>query len=371
MDGCLFRALFCVAIMAAFPDQSRADALNAEWISSTRALSMGNTGIASADDPTTATFYNPAALARLKKPMLEVFNPQVEMGTGIFSASSSIVDWGKHATFSASRELVKAKPGKISSGGFSLYPNISSQNFSFGVLARLHRWSYYDKAAGVWHYYSRYLVVPTMGLSMAALGGRFRLGFGVRLIQVTKTEGQEPDGAVTSTASESLVADTRNGLGVGLDAGVLITMPWAWLPTIGAVARNVGDTSFPTAGLVKIGSPSAPHNHQIVKMTYDAGFSLSPKVGSKDVLTMAFDFRDARNQTGAAPIRHINAGFEYNASKKFYLRAGFSQGYWTTGIGLATKQGTFDIGTHAEELHPTKLNNIEDRHISIRISRRF
>lgn len=369
MDGRLIRAFLIVVLMTTLPEPSLADTLNNEWVSSTRSLSMGNTGIASAEDATTATFYNPAALAKLKKPALEVFNPQVEIGTGVLSLSGSIVDWGKHGGHGSSREMVKAKAGKVSSVGASLYPNVSSQNFSFGILARMHRWSYYQPSDATWRYYSRYLIVPTMGLSMAGLGGRFRLGLAVRLIQVTKTEGVEPDTAAGSTAT--LVNDTRNGLGIGLDAGMLLTMPWGALPTIGLVARNVGDTSFPSGGMVKIGSPTSSYFHQIVKMTYGAGFSVAPKLGQRDVLTFAVDYRDVTNRSGADPIRHFNTGFELSSNKRFFFRAGMSQGYWTAGIGIASKEGSFDIGTHAEELHQTKYRAVEDRHISMRISRRF
>lgn len=370
MDGRLFRALLFAVLMTAAPGLGRADKLNNEWVSTTRSLSMGNTGIASAEDPTTAAFYNPAALAKLKKPVVEFFNPQMELGTGVFSLSGSILEWGKHGTYSASKEMVKAKPGKISSVGMSIFPNISSQNFSFGVLGRLHRWSHYDKNDGAWKYYSRYLVMPTMGLSMASLGGRFRLGLAVRMIQVTKTEGVEPDTAATTTAT--LSNSTRHGLGIGLDGGMLFTLPWAWLPTIGAVARNVGDTSFPTEGLVKIGTATdSGKTHDQIKMTYDAAFAVSPKLGSRDVLTLAVDYRDVTNRTGGDPIRHFNMGFELSASKKFFFRAGVSQGYWTAGLGLASKEGAFDIGTHADELHPTKYKAVEDRHISMRITKKF
>lgn len=371
MDGRLFRALPFLAAMTAaalLPDRSRADTVNNEWVSTTQARTMGNAGIAAAEDPATAAFYNPAALAKLKKPMAEVFNPQIDIGTGVFGLSTSMRDWFKHGNYANTRDLVKGKPGKVSSVGASLFPNVSSQNFSFGILARYSRWSHYEQSDATWRYYSRYLIVPSMGFSVATLGGRMRLGVAVRAIQVSKTEGTEAD--TTSTAVTNV--STRHGLGIGLDAGALITMPWSWLPTLGAVARNVGDTSFPTDGLMKVGSATvAGQRHEQVKMTYDAGFALSPKVGSRDVFTMAFDMRDVTNRTGAVPLRHYNAGLELASNRMFFLRAGFSQGYWTAGIGFAGKEGSFDVGTYSDEINATKSQTLEDRHISIRYSRRF
>ncbi len=363
MDGRLFRALVFLFIC---PGLAKADRVNNEWVSTTRSLSMGNVGIASAEDPTTAAFYNPAALARAKKPSFEIFNPQADLGTGLFSTSKSITDWPKHASYGSSRELVKAKAGSVSSLSLSLFPNVSSQNFSVGVLMRMQRSSYYNSKDLTWNFYSRWLVVPSMGISMAIGGGRIRFGAAIRAIQVTETFGVNPDSGSTVPLQES----TGEGLGIGLDAGLLITMPWASLPTLGFVARNVGDTAFPTRGFIKHGGGNKVDKEKI-SMTYDAGLSFSPKLGQRDTLVFAADYRDGLNKTAANDIRHVNIGLEYGAAKKLFFRGGFSQGYWTAGIGLASKEGALDIGSYADELHATKYNQVEDRKISFRFTRRF
>lgn len=366
MDGKVFRVLLGLMILLMLPAiHAKADKVNAEWVSTTRSLSMGNVGIASAEDPTTAAFYNPAALARAKKASLELFNPQFDLGTGVFSTSAAITDWGKHLTYDASKPLVNAKPGKISSMGFSIFPNITSQNFSFGILGRTHRSSYYDSATSTYHAYSRQLVVPSLGLSMAVLGGRVRIGAAVRAIQINEMSGKDTGNIATTTLA------TQEGLGIGLDGGLLITMPWAWLPTIGAVARNIGDTAFPNRGLLKLGGKGTVTVHDKIKMIYDGGFSLSPRFGQRSVMVLAVDYRDVLNKTGVNDMRHINAGFEIGMSKKLFLRGGISQGYWTAGLGLASKEGAFDFGTYADELHATGFQVVEDRKISFRITRIF
>ncbi len=363
MDGRLYRALVFLFML---PGLAQADSVNAEWVSTTRSLTMGNVGIASAEDPTTAAFYNPAALARGKKAVFEPFNPQFDIGTGLFSTSRQITDWSKHGSHGSSLDLVKAKPGSVSSGGFSIYPNVTAQNFSFGVLGSVKRWSHYKKGDLSWNFYSRWLVVPSLGISMAFGGGRMRLGAAVRAIQITETKGVVPDTGSSIALNES----TGEGLGIGLDAGMLITLPWSALPSIGFVARNVGDTSFPSRGVLKIGGGSKV-THEKIKMTYDAGISISPKLGQRDVLTFAVDMRDVLNKTGAARQRHFNVGTELNISKRLFLRAGYSQAYWTAGFGLASKLGALDLGTYAEELDPVGEKSTEDRKISIRFSRRF
>lgn len=371
MDGRLSRRTnpldaWPLVLLFMLPGLAQADSVNAEWLSTTRALTMGNVGIASSDDPSTSTFYNPAALARSKKPVFEAFNPQTDFGFGNFSLSKSVTDWGKHSSYNASKELTKAKPGTASSVGFSLFPNVSSQNFSFGLLGRMQRWSYYKESDKTWRYYSRYLMVPTLGISMAIMGGRVRFGAAVRAIQITETNGTAPDTGSTVTNSES----TGEGLGIGLDTGMLITMPWSSLPSLGLVARNVGDTAFPTRGLVKIGG-GGKVDHAKIKMMYDAGFAITPKINQRDTLAFAVDMRDIQNRSQVPPIRHINVGMELGIGKKFFLRAGYSQAYWTAGIGLASKEGSLDLGTYGDELDPSAVGAVEDRKFSVRFTKRF
>lgn len=363
MDGRLFRALFFILLL---PDLANADAVNSEWYSTTRALSMGNVGIASADDPSTAAFYNPAALAQLKKPVVEIFNPQLQAGGGVFTLSNSLTDWGNHASFSKVEPLLKAEPGTASSLGYALFPNLSSQNFSFGVLLSNQTASYYDERVDAYYHRSRQLFIPSLGISAALLGGRFRIGVAGRAVQLSSrnvvSQGTNP--------KVSALDDSRSGMGIGLDSGVLLTLPWGGLPTLGFVARNIGDTAFPLAPMVALGGTSAARPHR-AKMTYDAGFSLSPKGGKGNQMTVAFDYRDILDTTKTDMLRKFNAGLEFGLSKIFYMRLGFSQGYFTAGFGLNSPKGGLDLGTYGEELDARGFHGFLDRRYSIRFIRRF
>lgn len=139
MEGSLIRILFFL-----LPTLASADPANNEWNSTTRSLSMGNLGIASAEDSTTAMFYNPAALARTKKFTAEFMNPQFDIGSGLFTLGRGITDAPKHTSLGTVRPLVEARSTKASYLGFSLYPNLSAQNFNFGILAKGEGLSYHD-----------------------------------------------------------------------------------------------------------------------------------------------------------------------------------------------------------------------------------
>ncbi len=351
----------CLALLLLLPSLALADAVNNEWNSTTRSLSMGNVGIASAEDGTTAMFYNPAALARNKRTTVEIFNPQFDVGSGVFGLGGS-ESYSKHMALGKVRPLLEAKPGKASYLGTSIYPNVSAQNFNFGILGKAEGGAYSDGLNLT--YRSRYLVIPTLGLAMGTLGGRFRLGFAARAIQITEND------ETTTRQGVGYTVNAAEGFGLGLDAGALITVPWYGLPTLGFVARNVGDTTFPGSAPFSMATGTSTRR-QKVKMTYDAGFSLSPKFSKKSGLVFAVDYRDVQNVHNVTTRRRINLGLEFNIFQALYLRTGFGRGYWTAGMGLASKYGSLDMGTYAEELDDRSFGAKQDRRISLRYGSRF
>jgi hypothetical protein len=362
MDGCLFR-LICVALFFG-QHVAQADQVNNEWLSSTRALSMGNVGIASAEDSVTTMFYNPAALSRNKRTVLEIFNPQLEVGTGVFKVTTGSGTYSKNLGLESIQPALRTHPHKASYLGYSLFPNVSRQNFGFGIGWKEQAVSYINSQDKL-EYHSRYLMIPTMGLSMNLLGNHLRLGAAVRAIQATENN-RVVDPNATGIGYRK---DPQEGFGLGLDAGAMLSLPWAGLPTLGFVARNLGDTSFTGAAPFPraVGSST---RHDKVKMTYDGGFALQPKMG-KGSFTLAADFRDALNVSKTNTLRHVNLGTELGFGKMFFLRFGFSQGYFTGGIGLLSKFGSFDLGTYGEELDARNFREIEDRRISLRFAVKF
>lgn len=364
MDGCLFRALI---ILSMLPGLAKADAVNSEWYSTTRIRSMGNIGIASGDDPSSAAFYNPASLSHLKKNSLELFNPQIDLGSGFFSLSNSIVDWGKQTSFNSTRPLVYSHPGTPSSIGYSFFPNVSGQNFSFGVLYSNQMDSYYKSSVDTYYHHSRELLIPTLGISAALMGGRVRFGLAVRAIQ-----DSERNKVVLGTSNPQVNATDyqRAGLGFGFDGGMLLTLPWAGLPTLGLVARNIGDTTFISGPMVKTG-PSTPNLHESIRMTYDGGFSFITKAGKGNQTVFAIDYRDILNTSSTNILRKINTGLEFGISKMLFFRIGYSQAAITGGFGLSSKLGSIDFGTSSEEIEPTSLRSISDRRFSFMYTRRF
>lgn len=366
MDG--FRAVLFLFLSLALGSSARASSppihLNAEWYASARLLSMGNAGIAVPEDPTSAMFYNPAGLARNKKTSLEFFNPQIEFGTGDVSNTAAKTQLGKNFKLAGVAGSLVNNPYKPSSLGASIYPNIWGQNFAFGILARVDQAAYAD-SRGTIYYGARYLVIPTMGISVGLLDGRFKMGFAVRGIQITETNG-----SLTNYFDAGYLKNPSEGLGLGVDAGVLITMPWSYLPTIGAVARNIGDTSFGGDAYFSVARGTVTR-HQMIKSTYDAGASISPKLSQRTTMLLSADYRDVLDQMGTPTLRHVNLGMEIDFSKTVYFRLGVREGYWSAGVGIAGRKASMDLGSYAEELDGTAFRSVEDRRLVLRFGSRF
>jgi hypothetical protein len=361
MDGNLTKALLVLMGLALGAPFCGAASVNNEWLSTTRNLSMGNVGVASSEDPSSAMFYNPAALARAKRASVEILNPQVEMGTGVFGFGS-VQKLGDHLSLEKIQPSLATNKDRASSLGFSLYPNLYLQSFNFGVLMSARGSSYYDGTNTV--YKSQYLVMPTMAFSFAIFGNALRFGMAVRGISLT-----DNDQSVIPATGIGYRTDAAEGMGLAADAGLLWTSRSAGLPTLGIVARNIGDTNLGRKAYFGFGTGNV-RSHESIKGTYDAGVSIFPKMGGHSVLTLAADYRDILNVSGQKTLSHLNFGGELAVNKAFYVRAGYGRGYFTGGFGLASKLGSLDIGTYSEELS-NSYRGVEDRRISVRFGRRF
>lgn len=341
-----------------------ADQVNNEWYSTTNALTRGNTGIAYAGDPATAMFYNPALLGSVRRANLDFLNPQIEMGGGNFSLISSATDFIKLAKLSKMVELHQQTRNIPASSHFSIYPNLYAKNFSVGFLYKVQTVSYMDEE-GTLFYKSEYILMPTVGLSVGLFNGIIKIGGALRGVQIA-----ENDRSTTDFNGIGYDVGTREGFGLGIDAGIVLTFPWVTLPRFAATLRNAGGTDFTGSVPFSIVTNSSVE-HETEEQTIDAGFAMQPLLGRRTRMLIAADWRDVTDVTGAAFQRKLNLGLELDFVRVFRIKVGRSRGYWTAGIGLGGKRGSLDFGTYAEELDATKLHSKRDRRWSLRLGKRF
>ena len=358
--------LLALALATCLPQTAAADAVNNEWHSTARALGMGNTGIATAEDPATAMFYNPAALSKNKRVIFEFFAPQYEFSLSNFAFDVS--DQSKMLSLPKSQELMDTKRGKTTGLGFSLYPSFNARNFAAGMLLRGQGHSVVE-GDGTLRYESKYYIIPTVGFAIGLMSGLFKIGVAGRAIIATENRN------VTASTTEEIAAagyrqDPEQGFGFGVDGGFIFTLPWDWLPTFAGVARNVGGAKLTGAAPVSLAADTK-RAHSGYDMTFDAAFSLAPKLGKRTVMKIAFDYRDVTDENNVDLLRRINMGIEIGIARRIFFRGGVSRGYWTAGFGFSGSKASLDLSAYGEELHPTDLRAIEDRRIAIRYGARF
>ncbi len=359
--GSFFSILVCIGFICS--NAAKADSVNSEWYSSARALTMGNAAITLGGDAATAMFYNPAALAGNRRPSFEFFSPTITLGTGNFTLGG-ITDITDQLALDKLATTLQEKAGTSFNLGFSLYPNLSAKNFGLGMLVSFEASATVDDE-GTLFQRTEALLIPTVGISVGLLSGLFKIGAAARAIQSTRKIS-----STTTFTNLSYLDGAEEGFGIGLDAGFIWTLPWSWLPTFGGVVRNIGGTDLTGDALFSVaGNEKVAHSK--IDMTIDGGVSLSPKIGQRTVLKIAADYRDVTDTSNTGLFRKVNIGLELGMKRRLFLRAGFSQGYWSAGFGLAGKGGSLDLGTYGEEIHPTDFRKIEDRRMVIRSGSKF
>ncbi len=361
--------LYCLLLSGVLVSKNaNADSVNTEWYSTARALAMGNAAITLGRDPATAMFYNPAALAGNRRPSFEFFSPQIALGMGNFSLGG-IADIADQLSLPDLASSLKSDPLTAAHIGFSLYPNFSAKNFGAGALVSFEVSAVVDEDENLFQS-TQALLVPSIGISVGLFSGLFKIGAAARAIQSTRKIAEISVADSITLSSLSFTEGAEEGFGFGFDAGFIWVLPWAWLPSFGGVVRNIGNTKLTKeAPLSVAGSSKVAHTK--IDMTIDGGASIEPKLGHQTILRIAADYRDIINTSGTGLLRKCNFGLELSVKRRVFFRAGYSQGYWTAGFGLSGKRASLDLGTYAEEIHPTGKGIIEDRRAMVRYGSKF
>ncbi|NUM88743.1 MAG: CHAT domain-containing protein, partial [Bdellovibrionales bacterium] len=112
-------------------------------------------------------------------------------------------------------------------------------------------------------------------------------------------------------------------------------------------------------------------SHDMIPMTMDGGFSLSPKISQRSTMTVGLEYRDATDTSKTPTLRKVNFGVEINSNKFFQARFGASRGYWTAGLGFTGKSGSLEFGSWADEASKTGFRQVEDRRFTMGYGGRF
>lgn len=333
-----------------------------EFFDGIRSLGMGGATVAVVDDET-ALYLNPAALGRLRDHFITVVDPLVEAGqgtqpvmnTGVLGVADpqKVLDnLNEHAS-----DRVHTK--------VQVSPSLVFPNFGVGLLGQnvVDASISSDGTKYRYHYLNDYAAV--IGANLKFFSGIIKLGVNARIIDREEINKDDLDPAATDLTFNSLVAE---GVGIGSDVGLIMTAPVRYLPTLSAVWRDVGGTSYGLKeGILRHTSETPDHTPS----TVDVGLAIFPITGRGTRMSWTLEYQDVLTMGEEKDQwRRVHAGVEWNIEDSLFLRAGLNQRYWTAGLEIAVGNYQLQAATYGEEVG-TPTRHEEDRRYLAKFAYRF
>lgn len=356
---------FLSATPTAFAKLDFEDHAFPEFVTSARALAMGNAYINKVDDSWSA-FYNPAGLGTVRKPEFHLGNIHMEASNKLLNVISqgpaTDIPGNYKDSFDAEkmRTMLAKDQGKLAHSRIQAFPNLTLRGLTLGYMFSQRNRAIINKdTANNFEIAERRDHGPVFALNASLFGGIFKLGASaVYLIRRDLYKSVAPNASTQFQDS-----DYKYGRSLQLTAGTRITLPWTLLPTFSAVLRNATNNDFEGA---KSGGAPDP-----IKQTVDYGFSITPQIGKKMRIHMEANYKDAMNAYHTDYKRRLAAGIELDFNRRIFLRGGYGDGWGSGGIGLRGKSFIFDLTTYAVDRSLDGFRKEEDRRWALSLSSGF
>ncbi|WP_413290217.1 hypothetical protein [Bdellovibrio sp. HCB337] len=328
-----------------------------------RGRGMGGAQIATVNDET-ALLINPAGLGKLREFYGTIFDPELEYSNNLNSMnqSSSITEpfsiGGIKNTLDASRDTYYHAKAQI-------FPSMVSKNFGIGIYSSYLLDGEMNTAGTNMDVYYRSDLALALGYNFRFFDGRIKLGFGAKIINRIEVDNPliDPTGAL-----DLVSVGATEGTGLATDVGLIMTAPWAMLPTLSIVAHDVGNTAFDKASGLRLTTTDRPAT---VPQDVDVALAIFPIHSNKVRSTWTVEYRGlltAKDETDKAKL--IHGGAEVNIADIFFIRAGYNQRYYTAGLEFASERTQFQIATYGEEIGDETTPR-EDRRTVFKFAFRF
>ena len=334
---------------------ARLDFVPGSRYTSGRQAAMGDAALSVGEDPATGLFYNPASLGKIRKTSVEPLNftayansPVVERATLKSLSATSL---------SAVAPTLASHPGEFSGAGGALLPSFGFPGFALGILMQSEMTGKAN-GDGTLTYRSQYQFVPTVGTGFSLLRGMLRMGYSFQWVN------QASGTATVATTADPLGFNQGLAQGSGLShtAGLALTIPMRFLPSLNFVARNIMGTPYRSYSAYSFtNSPSGVPATE--PMTFDASFSVHPLLGKGVGMELVAVNRDMTARSGGTLMGRMAFGTEISFRDRVFLRGGWGGGYLSAGLGLKRSGAEFSLAWYAEEVGTHTLDVLDRRYL--------
>lgn len=326
-----------------------------------RTLGMGGASIAVVNDET-AMLVNPAGLGKLRDFYGTVIDPEVD-------GSAKIIDMYKVKAYTNPWDLEQVRDTTMYTrdtyyhAKAQVFPSFVMKNFGIGIHGKRVLDARMNTAGDAMETFYQEDVSVLMGLNLRFFDGRIKIGIvGKAISRIEVDQDLDPTGTMdlSQLASE--------GVGFGSDAGIILSAPIVWLPTLSAVVRDIGSTPFTGGSGVRLTTSSRPAP---IEQDIDVGLALFPIHGNRTRSQFSIQMDKLKEASLATDkTRYYHLGYEFNYADMIFLRAGMNQKYWTAGAEFASEHIQLQIGSYGEDVG-TDGSSIEDRRYMAKFSFRF
>lgn len=317
-----------------------------------RGQGMGGADTAIVNDET-ALLINPAGLGKLRNKIGTLLDPELEFGERVSAmylkkAFSGFTDL---SALSSTLDISREKPYHYKQ---QIFPSFVVKNFGFGLLVKdsMDAIMNADGTTITANYFSDWVLAT--GFNFRFWDGRIKLGLTAKAINRVQASG---DFLVTESLKINDIG--KEGYGLGTDAGLILSAPWGWIPTLSIVGRDVGGTNFSNTGLrYKLADKPDP-----LKQDADVAIAFFPIHNNQTRSSFTFEHKHvltASEYTNKLQLYHF--GWETNISDIIFVRFGLNGTYWTTGFEIASERTQFQIAYFANDASTAAgATAIEDR----------
>lgn len=306
-----------------------------------RAAGMGGASIAVVNDET-ALALNPAGLGKLRDIYGTVFDPEIEFSDNVYNLYRTKSFTGIFDPEKVSPSLQESLTTPYRARA-TVFPSFVAKNFGIGILGRYSLDARVDDTGTEMDTLYQDDLALLLGINLRLWGGRIKLGATGKFISRI-----EVDKTLSTTGDLSIDGNASEGAAVGADVGLTLTAPWAWLPTISAVARDVGGTDFGAGAGLRKSTATRPNR---VNQDIDVAIALFPIHSNHSRSSFTIEYQKLTEAAQATDkTRYYHLGYEYNYGDVLFVRAGMNGRYWTAGLEIASESTQFQVGYYGVDV---------------------